>query len=69
DGLEASRHLRAQPGRQPVIIALTANAMAGDEEECRRAGMDDYLSKPVQIEALTEKLARWAISGRPGKRA
>jgi CheY-like chemotaxis protein len=69
DGLEASRLLRAQPGRQPVIIALTANAMAGDEEECRKAGMDDYLSKPVQLEALVDKLAKWARHGRKDKRA
>ena len=60
DGLEATRLLRAQSGPQPVIIALTANAMAGDEEKCREAGMDDYLSKPIQLEELVGKLNRWA---------
>ncbi len=60
DGLEATRLVREQPGRQPVIIALTANAMSGDEEECRRAGMDDYLSKPLKLETLVEKLSYWA---------
>jgi len=69
DGLEATRLLRAQATRQPVIIALTANAMAGDEEICREAGMDDYLSKPIQLEELVSKLRKWAQQGRENKRA
>ena len=38
---------------------MTANAMKGDEDRCLAAGMDDYLSKPVSPEALTELFARW----------
>ncbi|HEY4150621.1 MAG TPA: two-component regulator propeller domain-containing protein [Chitinophagaceae bacterium] len=60
DGLEATRLVRTQSSRQPVIIALTANAMTSDEEECRKAGMDDYLSKPIMLEALVEKLTHWS---------
>ena len=61
DGYEATRAIRrleGPEGRVP-IIALTANAMAGDAEKCRVAGMDDYLSKPVRMEALAEALERW----------
>ncbi|HEX4141191.1 MAG TPA: response regulator [Candidatus Methylacidiphilales bacterium] len=59
DGYEATRHIRAGSGRQPRIVAMTANAMTGDEELCRAAGMDDYLSKPVRIERLKEAIERW----------
>lgn len=61
DGLEATRIIRSQYGKHPVIIALTANAMAGDEEECRRAGMDDYLSKPLILEDLMDRLKKWSL--------
>jgi two-component system, sensor histidine kinase and response regulator len=61
DGLEATRIIRrCSNGRQPVIIALTANAMEGDEEECLQAGMNDYLGKPVKLEELIDKLQKWA---------
>ncbi|MDB6165283.1 MAG: barA 1, partial [Lacunisphaera sp.] len=61
DGLEATRKIRAgraagHPG--PWIIALTANAMEGDREECLRAGMDDYLGKPMKTRDLSAALAR-----------
>ena len=59
DGYEATRQIRAGSGRQPHIVAMTANAMKGDEELCRAAGMDDYLSKPVRIEKLKEVIERW----------
>nr|WP_228052226.1 response regulator [Nodosilinea sp. LEGE 07298] len=58
DGLEASRQIwQAWPsGQRPRIIAMTANAMKGDREECLAAGMDDYLSKPFKLEALVKAL-------------
>jgi CheY-like chemotaxis protein len=61
DGLDATRRIRAREQRgvprQP-IIALTANAMKGDEQACLAAGMDAYLPKPVTVEALADVLAR-----------
>jgi HPt (histidine-containing phosphotransfer) domain-containing protein len=60
DGLEASRiiHESWPPEQHPRIIAMTANAMQGDREECLAAGMDDYLTKPIQVTALQEALER-----------
>jgi CheY-like chemotaxis protein len=59
DGLEATRRIRLRRDRpQPVIIAVTAHAMLGDRERCLAAGMDDYLSKPIQIEYLQAALHR-----------
>jgi signal transduction histidine kinase/CheY-like chemotaxis protein len=58
DGLEASRRITARwpPGARPRIIAMTANAMQGDREECLAAGMDDYVTKPIRVDALVEAL-------------
>lgn len=58
-GLEATRTIR-QLGKDPVIIALTANTIEGDKEECIQAGMNDYLSKPIRLEALVSTLEKWA---------
>ena len=63
DGYEATRQIRLQEaadGSVPTaIIAMTANAMAGDREKCFMAGMDDYLAKPVGLEQLHECVAGW----------
>ena len=48
------------PGFRIPIVAMTANAMKGDREDCLAAGMDDYIAKPVKKEQLQEALARWA---------
>jgi CheY-like chemotaxis protein len=61
DGLEATRIIRQSSRKQPVIVALTANAMQGDQDECLRAGMDDYLSKPVKLEELVKVLEKWFV--------
>lgn len=63
DGYAATRRWRAmetESGGRPIpIVAMTANAMAGDRERCLAAGMDDYLSKPVAREQLDACLQRW----------
>jgi len=61
DGYETTRKIREQEGagRHVPIIALTAHAMKGADNECRAAGMDDYLSKPIDKEQLQNILNRW----------
>ena len=58
DGLEASRRISAKwpPNERPRIVAMTANAMQGDREECLAAGMDDYVTKPIRVEMLVAAL-------------
>jgi CheY-like chemotaxis protein len=59
DGLEATRRIIANGQRgatPPRIVAMTANAMTGDRDECLAAGMDDYVTKPIRVEALVEAL-------------
>ena len=63
DGFEASRQIRQLDGPQPVIVAVTANALVGERERCLQAGMNDYLSKPFQAEQLIGVVKKW-VSGR-----
>ncbi len=58
DGVEATKRIRKEwlPEQQPRIIAVTANALKGDRERYLEAGMDDYISKPVQMKALVKAL-------------
>jgi signal transduction histidine kinase/ActR/RegA family two-component response regulator len=59
DGLEATRLIRAGNGHQPVIIAMTANVTRQDRDECIAEGMNDYLSKPVDLDQLVYMLKKW----------
>ena len=61
DGYEATRALRRQEpsGRHTPVIAMTAQAMAGDRDRCLEAGMDDYISKPMRHLDLIDALHRW----------
>ena len=63
DGLEATRAIRVMPSltRQPRVVAMTANAMQGDREMCLEAGMDDYISKPIQVKELQRAIEEMAI--------
>ncbi|WP_342563105.1 PAS domain S-box protein [Paenibacillus sp. FSL R7-0345] len=61
NGLEATRIIRQSldPEQQPVIIAVTANALKGDREHCLEAGMDEYISKPLRSEAVTNLIGKF----------
>ncbi|QPK64792.1 EAL domain-containing protein [Methylomonas sp. LL1] len=69
DGFEATRRIRLLP--EPVcglpIVAMTANARQGDSDLCLTAGMDDYLSKPIKLNPLREKLLTWLGPEHPGQ--
>ena len=60
DGWEATRLIKADPATQNIpVIALTAHAMAGDEQKAREAGCDDYDTKPVDLKRLLEKIGKF----------
>jgi two-component system, sensor histidine kinase and response regulator len=60
DGMEATRRIRAMPGRDRLpILAMTANAMAGDRERSLAGGMNDHVTKPIDPEELFDVLLRW----------
>lgn len=61
DGLESTRRIRQQNTAQPVIVAMTANAMKEDREECFAAGMDDYVNKPIKLGELLKVLQKWSL--------
>jgi two-component system, sensor histidine kinase and response regulator len=68
DGLEATAEIRRREmatGARTPIVALTANAMQGDREACMKAGMDDFLSKPLQVESLRRALEHWSRTSTP----
>ena len=63
DGYEATARIRDPRGSAHAhdipIIAMTANAMKGDQEKCLQAGMDDYISKPIDSSELQAKVNKW----------
>lgn len=70
DGYKATHLLRHHVPykafiRDVPIVAMTASAIQGDQEKCKRAGMDDYLSKPVKSKTLEKMLVRWSLNRRP----
>jgi CheY-like chemotaxis protein/HPt (histidine-containing phosphotransfer) domain-containing protein len=77
DGYELTAVIRANEAgkRRKPIVALTANALTGEAERCRAAGMDDYLSKPARLEDLRDMLTKWlpgvveASEGKPNSQA
>jgi CheY-like chemotaxis protein len=68
DGMEATRKLRSEPDfRSTPIIALTALAMPNDRERCLEAGMDEYISKPVNLKALIKIMQSCLLDAKEAK--
>ncbi len=70
DGFTATREIRRREsatGAHTPIVALTANVLEGDRERCLAAGMDEYLSKPIKLEALQTLLERWTVAAEKDK--
>lgn len=59
DGLQVTRWIRSHLTQQPYIVAMTANAMERDRTICLEAGMNDYIAKPLQIDALKQILNKF----------
>ena len=59
DGFEATSIIRQNSRKQPIIIAMTANALHKDNERCIAAGMDDYISKPVDLDKFSIVMNKW----------
>ena len=70
DGYQATGEIRSHEGQRALprttIVAMTANAMEGDRELCLRAGMDDYLSKPLTVAELERTLSHWGLMAKMG---
>lgn len=64
DGYEATRMIKSSESlnKSTPIIAMTANALEGDREKCLQAGMDDYISKPINLKRLEEMLNKWFVN-------
>jgi len=64
DGYTATQQLRQKEGdkKHTIVIAMTAHALAGDREKCLAAGMDDYISKPVNFDRLQKTIEQWMNS-------
>ncbi|RLA60525.1 MAG: diguanylate cyclase [Gammaproteobacteria bacterium] len=68
DGFTATRKIREQDKfRDLPVLAMTANAMAGDRERCLDAGMNDHITKPINVDELFGTMARWITPGTPGR--